>query len=95
MGDEPPCGECPRVDPLIANDFAWRLYCRLSSSERPLNLGMGGAVYMPIPLTAIMDVVERAGGSEADIDKILYLDSLMLPWIREQNNKSGSKRSKR
>lgn len=50
---------------------------------------------MPIPLTAIMDVVERAGGGEADIDKILYLDSLMLPWIREQNNKSGSKRSKR
>lgn len=85
MGDEPPCGECPRTDPLTANAFAWRLYCQLSSSERPLNLGMSGAVYMPIPLTSIMDVVERSGGNEADVDKILYLDSLMLPWIREQN----------
>jgi hypothetical protein len=50
---------------------------------------MSGAIYLPIPMTSVLDVVDRLGGTEKDADKILYIDSLMLPWIREQNKPQG------
>jgi len=46
---------------------------------------MSGAIFLPIPMTSVLDVVDRLGGTENDADKILYIDSRMLPWIREQN----------
>lgn len=40
---------------------------------------------MPIPMTSVLDVVDRLGGTEKVADKILYIDLHVLPWIREQN----------
>jgi hypothetical protein len=65
----------------------------MSSHERPIQAGMSGAIYLPIPMTSVLDVVDRLGGTEKDADKILYIDSLMLPWIREQNKSQSGNQS--
>ena len=50
---------------------------------------MSGAIYLSIPMTSVLDVVDRLGGTEKDADKILYIDLHMLPWIREQSKPRG------
>jgi hypothetical protein len=85
-GEDPPCDECGRPDYLPSNRRAWKVWDMCSNFERPA--AMGGV--MAIPATSVIQIVKEYGGGERDVDKVLFIESKMLPYIREQAKSQSS-----
>lgn len=39
----------------------------------------------PIRATAVVQLVKEYGGGERDVEKVFFIESKMLPYIREQS----------
>jgi hypothetical protein len=91
-GFPPPCDTCSKTELLSCNIFAWETWGVLNQFDRPMQVGMGGAIKMHIPYLTMAQVVEYRGGSARDLEKVMLIEKSMLPviWEVEKKNNGGS-----
>ena len=85
---EPPCDECEMPERFAANELAWKIWNVCSQYERPA----GFCGIMPISAVRAAQMTEIFDGDMLDFEKVLFIESEMLPWIREEakaNSKAG------
>jgi len=90
-GDDPPCEECGQVDLLAANSLAWDVWSILNRFDRPIQIGMEGAIYLHLPYITMRQAVQAHEGTERDLAKVMRIEQEMLPFIQEQRQKQAER----
>lgn len=63
------------------------LWSELSSCRPAPAIGMGGAIYLPLPASVIQDTLNRAGVADRSRDLIRYLLERLDRWWLEHMNR--------
>lgn len=75
---------------FAANELAWRIWNICSQYERPP--GFGGIV--AISAVRAAKVTEIYGGDMTDFEKVLFIETEMLPWMREEQEANSKRKEK-
>lgn len=79
-GGDPPCDECDYVELMPENERAWELWQLLNAHDRPI--GLEGI--RQIPTMTITNICDRYNELPEIFDKIMVLEEVIFPLLREQ-----------
>jgi len=83
---DPPCHDCPRPKLIRSNALAWDIWVKCNNYGR----GVSFADIATIEMKTLLDLLEVYDGSREDFEKVLFIEEIALPILRERNKEESS-----